>query len=279
MSALLISVADAPVMLLIHSLLQLSATVSEQLSHLEKSADQVLGYALPADAASSSSLSGLEHGGFLVAAPEELTPGPPPPPPGPAAVHYHAGTTSSLPRRVDSDDTAPVAVTPRRSATAEDSASGDPGAPLPLTPVARAAAATPATSDTPAGDTDLDADERGAATAGVGGDSASASVLSPLSLVSASVTSPMHGEATPAPAPQLTTQHAEQDVTQVKQQLAAAHAELAELKSRLAQREAALERAAQSASALVAAEAETSHDDVAQLQAKVRSHDAGLPSR
>lgn len=89
----------------------------------------------------------------------------------------------------------------------------------------------------------------------------------------------MHGEATPAPAPQLTTQHAEQDVTQVKQQLAAAHAELAELKSRLAQREAALERAAQSASALVAAEAETSHDDVAQLQAKVRSHDAGLPSR
>jgi hypothetical protein len=237
--------------------------VSESLASLEKSADQVLGYTTaPGDAGGLPPLSGLEHGGFLVGAPEEIDVHAP-------AVAAAAAPAAPPPPRADA--TPPRGVSPRSSGVGDEK-------PPPSRRVPGSSNTTPREAEESPGACDTPVDEPGGVESPRGGRAALEAeprvlLLTPTSLVSASVASTHRGDGGPADsAAEAGDVDGSDGAQSLAAQLAERTAQVADLHARLAQREAALERAAQAAGALAAAEASSSaHDeaDVAQLQAKV----------
>ena len=241
-------------------------SVSESLASLEKSADQVLGYTTaPGDGGGLPSLSGLEHGGFLVGAPEEIEV------PAPAVTVAAAPAAQPSPR---ADATPPRGVSPRSSSVGEDVPSRRVSGAKSGSTTPREVAETPGSSDTPAAEPAGEESPRGGRN--VTEAEPRALLLTPTSLVSASVASTHRGDGGPADsgAEEACDVDGSDDAQSLAAMLAERTAQVKDLQARHAQREAALERAAQAAGALAAAEASSSaHDDVdvAQLQAKVRA--------
>ena len=238
-------------------------SVSESLASLEKSADQVLGYTTaPGDGGSLPSLSGLEHGGFLVGAPEEIEV------PVPAVAAAAAPAAQPPPR---ADATPPRCVSPRSSGVGDEEVPSRCASGVKSGTTPREAAETPGSSDTAAAEPAGEESPRGGRPALEA--EPRALLLTPTSLVSASVASTHRGDGGPADsAIEAGDADGSDDLQSLAALLAERTAQVADLQARLAQREAALERAAQAAGALAAAEASSSaHDeaDVAQLQAKV----------
>ena len=244
--------------------------MTDSLASLEKSADQVLGYTTgPGEHDALPSLAGLEHGGFLVGAPEEIG--------APQPVATAAGAAAPVaqpPPRVDVTPTR--GVSPRSSGVADEGPARRVSGVQSSNTTPRGAVDTPGARDTPGAEPVGEESPRGERPAAEA--EPRALLLTPTALVSASVPSTHRGDGGPGDSAADVGGDVDggEDGRGLAAQLAERTAQVADLQARLAQREAALERAALAAGALAAAEGSSgAHDDVdvAQLQAKVRPGD------